>query len=159
MVNKTYKTSGNTEKPYYHFTSLENFFKINNTGKLRLSACNCAKNSAIETMSLYSAIENIIDNDSCLRDQLLNNYSCNQSALINKIIEHREQSYMACFSAIDENNEETEILKKSYMWEFYADNSKGVVIKFNINAFHTKNMALKLNAPKTEALNVCLKEE
>lgn len=143
-VKKVRKSWEENMRPYYHFTSLEAFRKINDTGKLRLSSCSCAKNVAVEIMALYSAVKNIIDNDTDLKEQLLTGYGCSQvKGLIDRIIEQREQSYIACFSALNEENEESEILEKSYLWRFYADHEKGVVIKFNYDYFPYENHGTK----------------
>jgi hypothetical protein len=135
-VVKTCTSWDGNMRPYYHFTSLDAFCKILKTGKIRLTPCNLAKNAAVETMSLYSSVKNIIDNDAILNNKLLKHYKLsNTEDLINHIIDQRNKSYMICFSMFGNGNESDEISKASYMWKFYADNSKGVAIKFNYKCF------------------------
>ncbi len=135
-MNKITKSWGCNERPYYHFTTLDSFNKIRESGKLRLSSCNDVKNAAVETMALYAVVKNTIDNNDDLRSKLLCEFNCEEEAdLINAIVAYRETTYVVCFSLFDGNREREGLLANSYMWKFYADNGDGVVIKFNYECF------------------------
>lgn len=58
-------------RSYYHFTSLKACEKIISTGKIRLSRCNMIKKIAVETMALYSALQNVLYSDLVLKNGLL----------------------------------------------------------------------------------------
>lgn len=135
MANIKKSWDGN-ERPYYHFTTFDTFCRIYDSGKIRLSPCNSAKNAAVEVMALYGAIKKVIETDQNLKNTLLHKYSLREvKELLDKLIEHRIRSYMVCFSTFDQQNEKEEISKAEFLWKFYADNSRGVVIKFNYQCY------------------------
>lgn len=133
------KSWDGNERPYYHFTTLDTFCKIVDSGKIRLSSCNTAKNAAVEVMALYYAIKNMLNNDLKLRASLLERNSLTEEEWLDRFIEYRMKSYMVCFSKFNEQNESEEISKAEYLWKFYADNSNGVVIKFNYECYPYRN--------------------
>jgi len=120
--------------PYYHFTSLENFYKILATGKLILTKCNSLKNVTIETMALEATLKNLLKTE---REFLYEKFGCNNDQdVINKNMNYREKSYMICFSK-DKN--ENIAIQNDYLWKYYADNNQGVIIKFDYTKFPYKS--------------------
>jgi|GEM_PF-3783800 len=139
-MGSTKKSWDGNERSYYNFTTLDTFLKIYNSGKVRLTPCNSIKNSAVEVMFLYSAIKSMLKNDQEIKEKLFKIYSVDREIdIISKLIDYREQSYMVCFSKFNENNEKEEVSNAEYLWKFYADNSQGVVIKFNHKCYPYKN--------------------
>lgn len=102
--------------PYYHYTSLETLYKILASGKLRLTACDNLKNAAVETMALEVALKKHVEKEGVIR----------------KYMEEREKSYMVCFS---KESPEVRSSNSDMLWKYYADNNKGVVIKFDYTKF------------------------
>lgn len=135
-MGKNIMTSYDENKTsYFHFTPLETLFKILESGKIRLSACNNIKNIAIETMALEGAIRNFNQADKKI---LCEKYSCNdEDALIRKLILDREKSYMVCFS------KDVDFGNNNYLWKYYSDNNKGVVIEFDYEKFPFKHHSTK----------------
>ncbi len=109
--------------PYYHYTTLETLYKILASGKLRLTACNSLKNAAVETVALEVILSQFV------KDKYPDEEG---RELIRKYMEGRECSYMACFS---KESPETYSFGNDILWKYYADNCKGVVIKFDFKKF------------------------
>lgn len=119
-MSKTCTAWDENQVPFYHYTSLETLYKILASGKLRLTACNNLKNAAVETMALEIALKKFI-----------NKYPENKDKeSIQKYLEGREKSYMACFSKKCPDSINSDIL-----WKYYADNNKGVAIEFDYEKF------------------------
>lgn len=118
--------------PLYHFTTLEAFKEIHRTNQIRLSPCNDTENAADETKALALAIQKILSDD--VSGGLLTEKYSHKTVdqIIEKLVKHREQSYMCCFYS------EQNAAKNNHMWEEYAknqDGEDGVLIQFDSTQF------------------------